>query len=163
MKRAAVVVSLLLAAALSSSQVRPIPPADVVPAAGPATAPVVPADFTAPTCNITAPSTGPVAGLSTVVSVTSTDALSGVKKVTFAWVYCAAVGACDQVPPNVEVQTDLVPNPDTTGSPYTSTWTFPACGPYPNDRFMIVAYCEDNGGNIVRVRVDDLRLTGRGC
>jgi hypothetical protein len=106
-----------------------------------------------PTVFLTAPNTGPLGGASVTVEATAADTGSGVASVSFYWIYCPA-GCTGQV--------ETLIGTDTT-SPYSYLWTFPACGPYPEDRFSIRARAIDVVGNVSTTAGVDVRLTGRGC
>jgi hypothetical protein len=111
----------------------------------------------APAVEITAPRTGTVGGLSTLIEAAASDAApsSGVKEVRFSYRYCPGT-------PAVCGSANLV-GVDST-SPYSVTWFFPTdCQLQPENRFRIVARAEDNCGNISAEAGVDVRLEGRGC
>ena len=114
--------------------------------------PVQPTEKDPPSTTLTSPVTGPLAGLSVTVTATASDAGSGVASVSFYWQYCPTqpCGAYNLI------------GTDAT-DPYSAVWTFPACGPYPDDKFSIQARATDGVGNVGAYSGVDVRLTGRGC
>lgn len=114
-----------------------------------------------PALNITAPSTGPLGGLSVTITANAT-AYNGATLVQAEFYWQDTFGGIYTRPFNL---IGLVNG----GSPYSKLWTFPICGAFLDDassdppHVRLYARALDSNGQYSSDAGVDLRLTGRGC
>jgi hypothetical protein len=116
--------------------------------------PINPGSFTPPVLVITAPTTGPLGGLSSTITATATaTAPATLVQAEFFW-QDAEGGLHGPVYP-IGIAMG--------GSPYSLLWTFPLCAETLGDKVQLTGKVLDSNGIYSTIRGCDVRLTGRGC
>ena len=114
----------------------------------------LPVGFDPPTIFITAPVTGPLAGLSkTITAIATVTAPATLVQAEFFW-QDAEGGLHGPVHP---IGTAL------GGSPYSLLWTFPLCAETLGDKVQLTGKVLDSNGMYSTISGSDVLLTGRGC